>query len=611
MTERHYRTQVATRGGARMIGVMEGVSSAVLVGRGVELDRLDAIMSVVAGGGSEVVLVAGEAGVGKSRLMQELAGRARVRGFRVAFGRCVEFGEEIWPLAPLREIVACLADELDGESFELVMGGAWRSLGRLVPEIGGDQVAEPPVAGDRLCELVVGVFRRLAQRGPLMVVMDDLHWADSTTRTLLSLLARAGGLGPILLVGTYRGEELHRRHPLRPVLAEIIRGARPERVELRPLDRAGTAELIGAIGSVDADDVAVDEVYRLSDGNPFFVEELIAARALGVSGLPETLRDVVLARAGGLDETACDMLAVAAAAGSTVPGVLAAVCGLDAVSLAATLDVLVAAALLKPDGDEVRFRHELARDVFYGELGPGERAAVHARLARCCESLRPDRSGDIARHWLAAGDARRALVASIVAGRQALRAGAAAEAERHFGRALKLWDGVGDAETVAGLDHPALLVEASVAAEYARHLREAIEFGLRAATELSGVDPVREGVVWLQLRDLFRFADRLDECADAVERALSLIPPSPPSSARAEALAHAALGYYYANRPVETMAHAREAVAVAEAVGDADVLVSARNALGAAMGLTGDTERELAYRERRSRCVVPMSRQIA
>ena len=186
-----------------------------------------------------------------------------------------------------------------------------------------------------------------------------------------------------------------------------------------------------------------------------------------------------------------------------------------------------------------------------------------------------------------------AVVASIAAGRQALRTGAAAEAESHFGRALELWPAVDGAEALVGFDHAALLSEASEAAEYAGDILPAIDLGLRAANELAG-EPLREGKVWLQLRDLFRYCSRWDETANAVERALALIPPSPPSSARAEALAHAALGHHYFNRLVETTTYAEEAIAVAEAAADRDTLVYARSARGAMFGMAGDFERQLS-----------------
>jgi DNA-binding CsgD family transcriptional regulator len=579
--------------GAKMMAMGLRATCPVLVGRQGEIARLVEALDVAAEGGSAVALVAGEAGVGKTRLVQEFASRADGRGFHVCIGRCVDLGEEIWPLAPLREVVAALVDELDGDTLDLVLGGARGVLAHLVPELGGERAGEPPVSSDRLCELVVGMFKRLAQRDPLLVVVEDLHWADATTRTLFSALAQVGRLGPLLLVGTFRSDELHRRHPLRPLLAEIERG-RCERIEVRPFDRAATAKFINAIDGVAADRSYVSDVHRRSGGNPFFVEELVAARVSGVAGLPDSLRDVILARAATLDDTAVELLGVAAAAGATVPDVLADVCRLGTDALRTSLDGLFADALLVPDGDEVRFRHELGREVFYDELVPGERARVHAQLARSVERRRPQRLGEIARHWSSAHDAPRALAASVAAGRHALQAGAAAEAEGHLGRALELWDTVEGAATLAGLDHAALLVETATAAEHARHFDQAIELARQAVAELAGIEAMREAQAWLELRDLYRFTNRWDECADAVARALNLIPESLSSGARAMALAHASAGHTYANRFDEALAPAREAVAVAEAVGDPAVIVYAQHALTRAVGARGDNEAALA-----------------
>jgi DNA-binding CsgD family transcriptional regulator/tetratricopeptide (TPR) repeat protein len=571
-----------------------GATSPVVVGRELEIQRLDEALAVAAEDGSAVLLISGEAGVGKTRLVDELATRAAGRGFCVCVGRCVDLGEAIWPLAPLRDIVASLVDELDDEALDLVLGGARDVLASLVPELGSDRAGEAPVSSDRMCELVVGMFRRLAQRAPVLLVIEDLHWADATTRTLFSALAQVSRLQSLLLVGTFRSDELHRRHPLRPALAEVERRRECERIEVRPLERAATVELIAAIGGVPADRVYADDVHRQSAGNPFFVEELVAARASGVTGLPDTLRDVILARAAQLDDAAVDVLGVAAAAGPTVPEVLTDVCGVEETALRETLDRLFATALVVPDRDEVRFRHELGREVLYEMLLPGRRARVHAALARSVERRRPERLGEIARHWCAAHDGPRALAASVAAGRQALREGAAAEAEGHLGRALELWDTVDEPSAVAGLDHPALLVETATAAEHARHLEAAIELDLRAVAELAGVDPLREAEVWLQLRDVYRFMNRWDDCAVTVARALALLPESPPSSARAEALANAALGEVVANRANEAEAYARQAIAVAEAVGDGDMVVKAYDTLVAALQLAGDPDGALA-----------------
>jgi predicted ATPase len=414
-------------------------SSPVLVGRRDELDRLVGAADVVVSGEPGVVLVAGEAGVGKSRLLDELATRAAHRGLRVAIGGCIEFGETMWPLAPLREILARFAVELDAESLEQVLGSARDVLGPLVPELGDSRPDGMRVDTERLGELVVGVVERLARRQPLLLGFEDLHWADTSTRALFSLLARVGGLGPVLLVGSYRSDEVHRRHPLRPLLAELARLSRTARIELHPLDEPATTELVGALG---ADPAWAAEVYRRSEGNPFYAEELVAARLAGVTGLPETLRDVVLVRSSMLDEVSTGVVEILAATGSTTRAVLAAVSGVERGVLDAALDRLSEASLAVVEGDQVRFRHELVRDVFYDELAPGQRASLHARIAATLEELRPERLGEITQHWSSAFDLPRALTTSIAAGRQALGAGAAAEAEGHFGRAIELWGSV-------------------------------------------------------------------------------------------------------------------------------------------------------------------------
>ena len=438
------------------------------------------------------------------------------------------------------------------------------------------------------------MFGRLAARRPLVVVFEDLHWADATTTTLFAALAGARRVRPLLLVGTFRSDEVPRRHPLRPMLAEVERG-RCERIEVPPLGQAETTELVRAIDESAVDRSYVEAVHRRSAGNPFFVEELVAAQRGGVTGLPETLRDVILARSAALDDTAIEVLGVVAAAGATVPAVLADVSRLEDDALQRSLSELFATALLVADGEEVRFRHELGREVFHDELAPGHRVRVHARLAESLQARRPDRLGEITRHWSAANDIPRSLTASIAAGQQMMRTGAAAEAEGHLARALGMWAAIDDAATLTGQDHAALLMATAIAAEHAAHLDRAIDLARQAAAELATVDSIREGAGWLLLLDLYYFTRRWDDHDDAVAHALATIPESPPSTARAEALAAAADGDFYANRsPDEQMMHARQSVEVAEAVGDPEVLVVSHDALVKALSRTGDKEGALA-----------------
>jgi DNA-binding CsgD family transcriptional regulator/tetratricopeptide (TPR) repeat protein len=569
------------------------VTSPRLIGRGDEVARLERILDASSEAGPAVVLIAGEAGVGKTRLIGELVDGAVRRGRRVCVGRCVDLGEVIWPLAPLREIVTSWVDELDGETLDLVVGGARGVLAELVPELGGVGGDHPPVGPDRLCELVVGMFKRLALRKPLVVIVEDLHWADATTRTVFSALARVRRLGPLLLAGTFRSDELHRRHPVLPVLAEVERDGRCERIDVRPFGRTATAELVTILdpgGAADSD--YVSDVHRRSSGNPFFIEELVTTHAAGQKGLSDTLREVIWARAVPLDDVSRDVLGVAAAAGATTADVLADVCAVEVDALRTTLEILFASCLLVPEGDEVRFRHELAREVFYDQLIPGQRARIHAELARSVTRRRPERLGEIAHHWSAAHDTR-ALPALVAAGRQALRVGAAAEAEGHLGRALELWDTVSEPATLAGLDHPALLTETAAAAFHARHLGEAIELNMQAAAELIDLDPGRQIEVWLQLGHLYRYSSRWAEAGEATSRALALIPVSPPSPARAAALADVSLDHIVQRRLHQARTTASEAVEVAEAVGELEGIVYAYNALVAAIDILGDVEAAL------------------
>jgi DNA-binding CsgD family transcriptional regulator/tetratricopeptide (TPR) repeat protein len=581
-------------------------ASPVVVGRQGELGALLQALEAAMDSGSASALVGGEAGVGKTRLIHEFGGVAERHGARVCIGRCLKFGDAIWPLAPLGEILAGLSDKLDDATLDLVIGNARGVLARLAGDVGDSSQGDTIVSSEQLCQLLVGMFGRLAERRPLVLVVEDLHWADDTTRLLFSALARAHRVRPLLLIGTFRTDELHRRHPLRPMLAEVER-ERCERIELARLDRAATVELIGAIHGSAVDARYVDMIHRRSDGNPYFIEELVAAQRSGIVGLPVTLRDVILARAAVLDDAAVQVLSVTAAAGSAISDVLADVSGLDPDVLRTKLGELFATALLVSDGDGVRFRHDLGREVFYDELLPDDRVGLHARLAASLQARRPERLGEIARHWSAANDTPRAFAASVAAGRQTLRRGAAAEALAHLTRALELWEVV-DATTLVDLDHPALLLEAAVAAEHARHLDRAIDLARKAATELASVDPMREGQALLLLRDLYRFTSRWDECADAVARALAVIPDVPPSNARAYALAAASLGHGYANRHQEALTHARQSVAVAEAVGDPEALIDSYNALGNALYIVGDYEGGFAVASRGLElCEAPVS----
>src|SRR6186997_513402 len=273
--------------------------SPTLVGRATELDALRRALDSAASGAPIHQLVAGEAGVGKSRLILAATELAAARGMRVLQGGCADIGDGGVPYGPIAEALRTLARSLDPEELDAVLGAARPELARLVPSLSPAGVVEAQTQTEshqeRLLDAVLGFLHRLSEAAPVLFVIEDLHWADPATRETLAFLIRHLRTERVVLVMTFRADELHRRHPLLPWLAELERGGRVERIDLQRLDHAETAALLTAIlGTPPADDL-VDQIHRRSDGNPFFVEELLGAGNEAADGrLPSTLRDVLL-----------------------------------------------------------------------------------------------------------------------------------------------------------------------------------------------------------------------------------------------------------------------------------------------------------------------------
>jgi predicted ATPase len=450
------------------------VTAGRFIGRTQELARLrQLLVRATTGEAPLVALVGGEAGVGKTRLVEQLAATAGEQGVRVLGGGCVPLGEEGLPFGPVTQALRGLADQLDPAELEAVAGPASQELGRLLPDLAVNGVASATAevaagAGQgRLFELLLGVVGRLAADAPLLWVVEDLHWADRSTRDLLAYLATYLRAGPVMLVGTFRSDELHRLHPLRRLLAELARNRRVVRLELARFSRAEVAELLAGLLGAEPPARLVEDVYARSGGNPFFAEELLLASDGGGPGaLPPSLQEVLLARVVRLGERTQQLLRVAAAAG---PGVaqplLEVVAGMDEAALLAGLREAVDQQVLVPEagGEGYGFRHALLAEAVYSELLPGERVRLHTALAAALEAgleggdAPASRAARLAYHWAAAGDQPRALAASVHAASAAEQVYAFAEAQLQMERALGLWDRVPDAEQRAGSDRVALL----------------------------------------------------------------------------------------------------------------------------------------------------------
>jgi DNA-binding CsgD family transcriptional regulator len=580
------------------------VSSPVLIGRTDELARLRAALERANAGASSATLVAGEAGVGKTRLVAELAAIAQAEGALVLLGGCIDLGESSLPYAPVVEALRGVVRRLPADEVDAVIGHGRGELARLVPDLGpasDERDTELSIGSGqgRLFETVLGVLERLASRAPVQFVVEDLHWSDRSTRDLFGFLVRNLRDARVALVLTYRSDELHRRHPLLPFLGELERSGRVERIELARFDRGESAAQLRAIAGQDLDAALLESIHERSGGNAFFAEELlVAAGEQRTQELPQTLRDVLLARIADLAEPTQEFLRVASAAGQRVdPALLAATAALDEGALYDALRESVARQVLVPDPsagtERYAFRHALLKEAVYDDLLPGERNRLHSAFASALEAdatRDPSRAGELAYHYFAAHDLPRALEWSVAAGDAAEERYAFPEAVWHYERALDLWDQVPDAAARAGHDRINLL---ALLADVARfhdasravlHARTAIRLAHEAG------DAVRAGLLNDRLGRYAWIAGQGELADEAYASAMELIPPDPPSTARARAMAGLAqLRMLRAQLP-EARALAGEALELARAIGAREIEGHALNTLGISRGVLGEVD---------------------
>ncbi len=398
----------------------------------------------------------------------------------------------------------------------------------------------------RLFELVLGVLDRLARQAPLVVIVEDLQWADPSTRDLLAFLVRNLRDEAVLLVASIRTDELEPRHEVMTFLAELERAERVDRIDLERLGRDDLERLLADELGRAPDRELADRIWQRSGGNPFYAEQLLAAaRETGDEALPPRLRDVVLARLAAVSPDTQAVLRVAATAGPRIDDELLAT--VSERPLAAVRDALREAIdrrILVPGGGtldpHVAFRHALLQEVIRGDLFPGERARLHGRFAEALEARIDDRAAgrpaggplpsaeELAYHWTAAGVERRALPVTIEAGVAAERVYAWQDAHRLYRTALVLWDRVEDPGATTSVDRTDLLVRAAETAVLTGAYRDAVALGAEA---IAGIDPAiqPERAATLHERQrwyLWEAGDRA-AAADALAEAERLVPARP------------------------------------------------------------------------------------
>ncbi|WP_327318047.1 helix-turn-helix transcriptional regulator [Streptomyces sp. NBC_01235] len=597
--------------------------SPVFVGRADELDTLNAALSRAAAGEPQALLIGGEAGVGKTRLVEEFATAARRRGAVVAVGGCVEIGADGLPFAPfstaLRALRRTLPDELAAAG-----AGQEEELARLLPELGVAASGRHDEEGmARLFELTARLLERVAADRTVVVALEDLHWADASTRHLLSYLLRTLRTGRLVVLATYRADDIHRRHPLRPLLAELDRLRTVQRLELARFTRDEVCRQIAGILAHEPDPDQVDDIFERSDGNAFFVEELAVAAHEGCrTGLTDSLRDLLLVRVEALPESAQNVARIVAEGGSTVEyRLLDAVARLAEDELLEALRAAVGANILlaAPDGDGYRFRHSLVREAVGDDLLPGERSRLNRRYAEALEAdptLVPadERVMRLASYWYHAHDPAKALPAVLDASVEARSRRAYSEQLRLLERAMELWEtapegvraalrpvGHTEACSPCGCD-PAttplrfldLMAEAAVAGRYCGERERALKITKRALRLLEDEDdPQRAAWFWVQRSRLVHSLGR-GSGREELATAQDLVRGLPPSEVHAEVLTHIAnWSMVHAPGPDAYQA-AERAVEYARMIGSRETELNARQVLGVLMVHAGHIEAGLA-----------------
>ncbi len=578
------------------------MSAGRMVGRDGELGRLLTLLDDAEAGRSVVALVSGDAGVGKSRLISEAVLLAAGRGFTVLSGHCAELGDSV-PYLPL-------ADALRGAAQSSGVRDALSSrpaLNRLLPEGRDEQQPDEDRSGlarQQMLGGVLGLLAELAAAAPVLLVLEDLHWADASTRDLVTFLSRMLHRERVALIGSYRSDDLHRRHPLRPVVAELQRLPSVISVDLAPLDPSALAEHLTATAPVRIDATALNDIVARAEGNAYYAEELLAASlsvAASVGGgphdrgsLPAGLAALLLSRVEQLSDAAQRVLRAAAVAGRKADDELVqAASGLEADEYEAAVREAVTHQLLVPDGTEgYVFRHALLREAVYGDLLPGERTRLHATMsALLADEHRlemPGTAAELAQHCLASHDIPGAFAASVRAGEEAERLGAPAEAHRHYDHALALWERVADPEKTADMARAKLGLKSATNAadsgdyERAVHLLRRLRQALAAQAAQGQAEDVllasRIGerlASYLMLLDDYKARDEAIEVARAT---VDATPAEPPTWQHARAISTYANTLLTENDYTLAREWAEHGLAAARAAGapwvEADALVT-------------------------------------
>jgi DNA-binding NarL/FixJ family response regulator len=545
---------------------------APLVGRTEEYGRLTAALDAARDSHPAAVLLAGDAGVGKTRLLTELRRQARESGFTVLIGHCVDLGMAGLPYLPFTEAL--------GQLDPTTPGLARPPLAPLLPGPAADAPGLPTADFGQLqlFDAVAALLAELAAAAPVLLVIEDLHWADQSTRDLLSFLLARLRMERLAIIASYRADDLHRRHPLRPLLGELVRLPAVERVDVAPFSPAETRDYLRTLHPTPLPARVVRRIVERSEGNAFFVEELLdASLDTGDDALPTGLAEVLLSRLEQVATPVQTVVRAASVAGRRVDHrLLQQVVQLSPAETEEALrEAVTRHVLVSEVGGTYAFRHALLQEAVYADLLPGERARLHGAYAAVLATgagtglgvVGRSPAAELAYHCYESHDLPGALAASVRAATEASALHAPSEALRHLEQALTLWHAVPDAAALAGVDLVHLGLRAATAASASGRMERALALTLDAAGHVDpAAEPVLAGMVQQRLAHHLLDLDRYEEAHHIAAGARDLVPPSPPSPERTWIAAISARTSVVVHDYEATRRYGDEAVAAARAL---------------------------------------------
>jgi DNA-binding CsgD family transcriptional regulator len=554
-----------------------------LIGRAAELSLLLRSLDDAPARNASAIVLSGDAGVGKTRILAELTQYAADRGVLTLIGHCIDFGDVGLPFVPFSEACGRLA--ADHPELTDTLLTEYPAIARLMPT---QRVINAPAADpdDRiqrgaLFEAVLGALSRLADTCSVLLVVEDVHWADQSTRDLLGFLLARLRDQRLAVVISYRSDDLHRRHPLRRTVAEWARLPRVERLHLPPLDPDEVRELIHSLHPGPIAEQDMRQIIDRAEGNAFFTEELVAAAAecAQQTMVPAELADLLLVRLDRLSDDGRRVVRVAAVAGRRVShDLLATVVGLPDDQLDGALREAIDAHILEPRGDSgYGFRHALLAEAVYDDLLPGERVRIHAVYAAALDKAVDGTAAELARHARESHDLPTAFAASVRAGDEAMTVGAPQEAMRHYEVALELLPTVPEPDRAR---EPRLVVAAADAAVAAGHPYRAVHLAREELDHLpADTDPQLRAELLYGLATASLAVDGDFEVFTATSDALRLVPAAPPSTFRTRVAALHARAAMALDRLDDAERWANEAVEAATALGHPEAAADAHTTL--------------------------------